>query len=154
MKVTELLSEMAGRAQRHPGYGLAIFGRRHYFYIADAVIRIDDHEIRDYVTHWLSNIFSRDNPNFQPARFESFIAKSMTSDKFSPEFQQRHFHYFAGEVAKESDPEIKEWLADWLGTVTGRTNRGFNQARWNKFCGVGEGDEWKEQVMRPRPTEG
>lgn len=63
MKVTELLSEMAGRAQSHPGYGLAIFGRRHYFYIGDAVMRIDDPEIKDYVTNWLSGIFRRDNPN-------------------------------------------------------------------------------------------
>jgi hypothetical protein len=140
MKVTELINEMAGRAHGHPGYGRGMFSRRHYFYTADAVIRIDDAEIRDHVTHWLSNIFSRDNPSFQPSRFESFIAKGKPNGNFSPEFQQRHFHYFAGEIAKEQDPEIKEWLANWLGGIAGRTNSGFKQDRWNKFCGVGSSE--------------
>lgn len=151
MRLTELISlnELFGSSHGYGGEGNGIFQQRFYVYIANSLHSVDDMQAREFLTNWFVGMFKSDNARFKENLFREAVANGMRAGP-APQFQQRHFYYLAHHIKQMDDENIREFVADWLGKVIGRTNHDFLPMRWRKFCGLPMTPEQDKEVNRPR----
>lgn len=130
----EEADEMLDEYGRHgfPGYGMRLFSRQHYQFVADKLNMVEDQPAREFLTDWFSDLFVRDNAAFRSEQFAKAVENGIRAAH--PTFQQRHFYYLAEHVKQVEDPHIRAFLTDWIADTIGRTNHNFQTERWKKFC--------------------
>ena len=134
-----------------PGYGMSLFARQHYNYIASSLADIGDETVRMDLCEWFCKVFSRDNYSFKDHLFTGWVKERKRGGTGSATFQQRHFYYLAEWIKNESDPHRKEFLAGWLGTMFDRCNENFKMSLWKKFCGIVDKEDLEEQYYGGSP---
>lgn len=118
--------------QGFPGYGKGLFRQAYYQHMSYAIHKVEDEEAKKFLSDWISELFTKDNPAFKAQMFEKNVEEGRL--KANPVYQQRHFFYLAHNVARIEDPHIREFITNWLGDVAGSTNSQFRQDKWEKFC--------------------
>jgi hypothetical protein len=138
MRIDEILHESRAIVLEYgrkgfPGYGMGLFGQRYYEYMVPRINEITDTHAKEWLVHWLCDVFRRDNPKFSVERFMKAILAHKNYNA-SPVFQQRHFYYLARWVQEIDDPHIHDFVQDWLGNHAGRTNPQFKPSVWAQYC--------------------
>lgn len=116
-----------------PGYGMGLFSQRFYQYMVPKISQISDQHAKDWLTHWLCDVFSHDNSKFKADLFQRAVAANKQYSA-APAFQQRHFFYLAHCVKEIDDPHIHDFVQNWLAEVAGRTNPNFKSRVWAQYC--------------------
>lgn len=91
------------------------FQRRHYNYFGKKIQEIQDPIIREHFATWLAKILAMQRPQY-------FVDAVMKKDLYSertPEFQMRHYWFFADELKALTNPWFWKFAYDW-------TERMFN----------------------------
>lgn len=136
MRAEEIVTEYGRRG--HPGYGRAIFSRTHYVFVIEALRSVSDVHIKEYLIDWFGSIFQRDNPRFDTSKWSTAAEKGASSRGY-PKFEQRHFYYLAEEICTIEDMHAREFVADFVGDLVGKTNPAFKEDRWFNVCKVERG---------------
>lgn len=149
MRFTEILNE--GGALSFPGFGLGLFTRGHYEFIANAISEIGDKVVQDHVADWFCGVFKRDRSAFKPSQFKNAAMKGGYGAK--GKFQQRQFYYLAYMVHQIEDKHMQDFIANWLGDLfqgQGERGGGFNKTRWLQFCLSGSTANTNKAVRKQR----
>ena len=149
MRLSEIITEAWGGSTSFGGTGQGIFRQAQYEHVANGLHDIPDEHAKEYLTDWFIDIFQRDKQKFKPDVFRRAVANGCR-EPANPRFQARHYYYLAHFVCQLDDPNIKDFVANWLAKIVGQGNPDFRPARWKKFCGLELAPDEEKVVNSPR----